>query len=233
VLLGEQGADQADDRGAVGEDADDVGAAADLLVQPLERVVRPELAPVLLRKLVNARISGPASSSSAAASGKRPSSWATILACCSRTDSASGWAKIERTIVATKLCALLGTRVSRLRMKCMRQRCQLAPGGVAAIATRPGWASEVTRRTPARPRATRAAQEGELGGAVLRGDEIEPCFQAAWTAVLVNLHPIGPRSRPARHEQPPKKQSRAAAKPQPEGAPAKHRLPPRTPSAAF
>jgi hypothetical protein len=30
-LLGEDGADQADDRGAVGEDADDVGAPADLL----------------------------------------------------------------------------------------------------------------------------------------------------------------------------------------------------------
>jgi hypothetical protein len=74
VLLGEQRADQADDRGPVGEDADDVGAAADLAVQPLERVVRPQLPPVLLRCAVKARISGPASSSSAAASGKRPSS---------------------------------------------------------------------------------------------------------------------------------------------------------------
>jgi hypothetical protein len=40
-LLGEHGADEADDRGAVGEDADDVGAATDLLVEPLERVVIP------------------------------------------------------------------------------------------------------------------------------------------------------------------------------------------------
>jgi hypothetical protein len=36
VLLGEQRADQADDRGPVGEDADDVGAAANLAVQALE-----------------------------------------------------------------------------------------------------------------------------------------------------------------------------------------------------
>jgi hypothetical protein len=36
------------DGGAVWEDADDVGAAADLLVEALQRVVRPELAPVLL-----------------------------------------------------------------------------------------------------------------------------------------------------------------------------------------
>ena len=33
VLLGEHGADQADQGGAVGEDADDVGAAADLAVE--------------------------------------------------------------------------------------------------------------------------------------------------------------------------------------------------------
>ena len=37
-----------DDGWAVGEDPDDVAAAADLLVEPLERVVRPELPPVLL-----------------------------------------------------------------------------------------------------------------------------------------------------------------------------------------
>ena len=34
MLLGEHGADQADQRGPVRKDADDVGAAADLAVQP-------------------------------------------------------------------------------------------------------------------------------------------------------------------------------------------------------
>jgi len=33
VLLGQHGADESDEGGAVGEDADDVGAAADLAVQ--------------------------------------------------------------------------------------------------------------------------------------------------------------------------------------------------------
>ncbi len=42
-LLGQHHADQADDRVAVGEDPHDVGAPADLLVQPLLRVVRPYL----------------------------------------------------------------------------------------------------------------------------------------------------------------------------------------------
>ena len=39
VLFGEHRADKADDRVAVGEDADDVGAAADLPVEPLVRIV--------------------------------------------------------------------------------------------------------------------------------------------------------------------------------------------------
>ncbi|GJF32771.1 hypothetical protein KNE206_54710 [Kitasatospora sp. NE20-6] len=45
ALLGQDGADQADGRAAVGEDPDDVGAATDLLVQPLLRVVRPDRLP--------------------------------------------------------------------------------------------------------------------------------------------------------------------------------------------
>ena len=49
-LLGQDRADQPDDGGAVGEDPDDVGAAADLLVQPFLRVVRPDLAPELARE---------------------------------------------------------------------------------------------------------------------------------------------------------------------------------------
>jgi hypothetical protein len=34
--VGEQGADEGDDRGVIEEDADDVGPAPDLLVQPFE-----------------------------------------------------------------------------------------------------------------------------------------------------------------------------------------------------
>ncbi len=50
VLFGEHGADEADDGGAVGEDPDDVGAAAELLVEPFLGVVRPDLPPVLFRE---------------------------------------------------------------------------------------------------------------------------------------------------------------------------------------
>ncbi len=61
-----------------------------------------------------------------------------------------------RTVVATSASALFGTRVSRFRMKCVRQRCHEAPPKTVAIAARsPWWASEVTSSTPESPRATR------------------------------------------------------------------------------
>ena len=48
VLLGQHRADQPDECVSVGEDADDVGAPADLAVEPLGGVVRPDLALKLL-----------------------------------------------------------------------------------------------------------------------------------------------------------------------------------------
>lgn len=49
-MLGQDGADEADDAGAVGEDPDDVGTATDLAVEALVGVVRPDLSPDLLRE---------------------------------------------------------------------------------------------------------------------------------------------------------------------------------------
>ena len=45
VLFSQHGADETDQRFAVGEDADHVGAAADLFVGPFLGVVGPDLAP--------------------------------------------------------------------------------------------------------------------------------------------------------------------------------------------
>jgi hypothetical protein len=41
VLLGQDRADEADDAGPVGEDADDVGASADLPVESLDAYLEP------------------------------------------------------------------------------------------------------------------------------------------------------------------------------------------------
>jgi hypothetical protein len=51
VLLEQHCADQPDDRGLVGEDADDVGAAFDFLVEPLNRVGAVQFAAVRLGKV--------------------------------------------------------------------------------------------------------------------------------------------------------------------------------------
>jgi putative transposase len=97
-----------------------------------------------------------ASASIFAAAAKRGWSCSTVRLCCAFTDSASGWAKMVRTNVATSPCAAFGTLVSRLRMKCVRQRCQAAPRSTEAIASlSPGCASEITSSTPFSPRARR------------------------------------------------------------------------------
>lgn len=48
VLLQQHRPHQADDRGVVGKDADDTGAALDFFVDPLQQVCAPDLAPVVI-----------------------------------------------------------------------------------------------------------------------------------------------------------------------------------------
>ena len=50
VLLDQDRAGQAQQRGGVGEHTDDVGAAFDLLIDPFQRVRRSDLPPVPLRE---------------------------------------------------------------------------------------------------------------------------------------------------------------------------------------
>ncbi len=63
---------------------------------------------------------------------------------------------MDRTSARTSSASALLTCLSTLRMKCTRQRCQLAPESVAAMAAlSPWWASLITSATPCRPRAIR------------------------------------------------------------------------------
>ena len=72
-LFGEDGADETDDGVAVGEDADGVGAAADLPVESLVRVVGPDLLPESLGEGGDAKMSAWAASRCSWASGGLPS----------------------------------------------------------------------------------------------------------------------------------------------------------------
>ena len=131
----EDGADEAEDGGVVGEDADDVGAALDLFVDPLERVRRPDLAPVGVGE----------GGEGAAGRLRRRGAWRRrrgtggracrrSRASCSATAAASGWAKIVRIAAATISAEPLGTWARTLRMKWTRQRCQAAPSITVPIA---------------------------------------------------------------------------------------------------
>ena len=91
VLFGKDGANEADQRVAAGEDADHVGAAADLPVQPLLRVVAPDLPPEFFREAGERQDVGRAASRCAATLGSL-----SVMASMSRsywacTDVASGW----------------------------------------------------------------------------------------------------------------------------------------------
>jgi hypothetical protein len=93
-----------------------------------------------------------ASARSSAAAVNRSASCSRTRACWASTSSREGWAKIDRTSVATSGWADFGTRVSRFRTKWVLHRCQLAPGSTAAIAA--------TNPAAARPR--RALPEGPV-----------------------------------------------------------------------
>ena len=81
--------------------------------------------------------------------GKRRRRLVATFSSCSRASAAPGCAKIVRTSAATIACAWLGTWARRFRVKCTRQRCQLAPARISAMASfRASWASEMTSLTP-------------------------------------------------------------------------------------
>ena len=139
--------------GGVGEDPDDLGASLDLAVEAFEGLVDQILGQCASGKSANAVISSRASRSIVATSGSLGSSMVATTSTCSRTRGPVGWAKIVRIVVATIAEEALGTRVSTLRMKWTRQRCQVAPAITWSIAAiRPRWWSEITSCTPARPR---------------------------------------------------------------------------------
>ena len=62
ILLEQDGAGQAGNGVLIGEDADDLGAALDLAVQPFQRIGRVDLGPGSLGKLIKASTSVSASS---------------------------------------------------------------------------------------------------------------------------------------------------------------------------
>src|SRR5438270_10708878 len=110
VLFAEKRSDQAHDAAAVGEDADDVGAPADLPVETLLRLV--------------GQICGECAFGEC---GKRQD-----LFRFDRDFHRVTEARLQ-LLVATMPCAVFGALMIRFRTKCVRQLCQLGPRSTAAM----------------------------------------------------------------------------------------------------
>src|SRR5206468_1964870 len=98
------------------------------------------------------------SSRKPASLGSLGRSWSATLRRCAVAASASSWTKAVAMKAETTRRPLLPACASALRMKCTRQRCQLALSTLATVALMPSWASETTSLTP-RAAAGELAQE--------------------------------------------------------------------------
>ena len=109
VLFGQDGADEADERGPVGEDADDVGAAADLSVEAFVGGCWTRSgATAALGNAVNAKMSAWAASRWWATAGSLSASASRIRSNWACTASVSGWSQTECSNALTQAHALFG-----------------------------------------------------------------------------------------------------------------------------
>ncbi len=172
-------------RRSVWEDAHPLGPPAELPVEPLLRIGRPELAPVGFRKPGKGQQVGRdlGQEGGGREAGRELVNDPRVLG----PNRRGGLGK-ERAEVATRSWAALGTRVNRFRAKWVRQRCQLAPAKTAAMASlRPGWASLIATWTPERPRATK-----------LRRKAVQPAPSSLGTTSTIRplSTALGQRSQP-------------------------------------
>ena len=154
VLFDHDAGGEPDQRAIVGEDADDVGAAADLAVDPFERVGRAQLRPV---------VGGEGVEGEQVLLGffEQRGDFRQWLAqplervadefpCCSPVSAL----KIGRSSAASIACWSLRACPSASRRKWTLQRCQGQPSTCAIAFFSPACASETTSCTPVRPRLT-------------------------------------------------------------------------------
>ena len=146
VLFGQDGADEADDGVAVGEDPDDVGAAADLAVEPLVGVVRPDLPPESPSgSAVNARTSARAASRCSATAGS-------LLGRRRRGACRTGRARRRRRAGRRRECSIAFTQPPR------RLRADATSGS-----RRSGCGSAARPRRAGSPRSPRPARRARRG----------------------------------------------------------------------
>src|SRR5215469_3233031 len=152
VLLEQDRTDETCDGLIIGEDADDIGAALDLAVQPFDRVCRVQLGPSRRRKC---HIGQHVALGVVHELGEFLDSRARLVGDLPPLDPGGlgivlGEGGADKAETTRRPC--LPAWASTLRMKCTRQRCQEAFRTLATAAFRPSWASETISLTPRRPR---------------------------------------------------------------------------------
>lgn len=101
MLFCQHGANEANQCAAVGEDAHDVGAPADLLLSRSWGLLDQIWRQICLEKAVNASRSARAASRCSAVLGSLSSNASIIRSYCAATDSESGWSNNECSNVLT------------------------------------------------------------------------------------------------------------------------------------
>src|SRR6266511_1381090 len=147
-------------------------------------------------------MSGPASASISAAGGNRSASWSATRSNWACTAAESGWAKIERTSVATNGPADFGTRVSRFRRKWALQTLPRRSGkGGGDRVAEAGVSIGDHQADPGKAAGDQAAQERGparpiLGGVQVKAQDLPGSGRvdlhtsedgAGWTAFLRGL----------------------------------------------
>jgi hypothetical protein len=167
VLLGEHRADQADDRLAVGEDPDDVGAPADLLVQPLLGLLDQTCRQCPWGRRCRRgcrgrrRRAAPRRRGSARRAGRRPGQLAQASSAALLGEDGAHQRADQRLGVAGHLGEQVAHEVGAAALP-------RAPSSTAAMASfSPPWASEVTSFHAGQPAGDQAAQERRPRRAVL------------------------------------------------------------------
>jgi hypothetical protein len=154
VLLDHDAGGETKQRAVVRKDADDVGAAADLAVDALERVGRAQLGPVVAREGVEGQEVLLGLLEQRRDLRQRPSQPLERRADERPRLAASSALKIGRRSAAGIGCCSRRACPSASRRKWAEERCQGQPSTWAIARFKPAWQSETTSSTPVRPRST-------------------------------------------------------------------------------
>src|SRR5262245_50614795 len=201
VLLEQDRADQPDDRGFIGENANNVGAALDFFVEPFQWVCAVQFAAVLLGKVEIGQHLG------LAVVDERRKLWPflpQLIGNVAQHRAGLGAIRLqERLPQRRRHHALLGLRdigESVAHPMHAAARCQVAPNTRRIAAFRPSWASEITNLIQRKPRRAMLFRKLDQKVSASEGPICSPTISRrpsvlAATAIIAATETMRPPSR--------------------------------------